>query len=286
MKILITGSNGQLGHDMVAHGRSEGHAVETIDVPDIDFTDPPGALAVLSRFDPEVIINCSAYTAVDKCETDRETAFAVNAGGPELLARFARGRNAPLIHFSTDYVFDGRAGRPYTEDDRPNPLSVYGQSKLAGETAVARTWEHHMILRIAWLYGRHGANFVKTIVSLARQRERTGEPLRVVDDQTGTPTFTLEVCRQAFALLGTPHRGVFHCTNEGSCTWFDFASLIVSKSGISAAVLPCATADFPRPAPRPACGVLENARLKQLGLHRMLPWKKAFDEFVENGPPL
>jgi dTDP-4-dehydrorhamnose reductase len=287
MKILIIGNNGQLGHDLAACARTAGHSVEGIDVPDIDFTDPPKTLAALSLFDPQTIINCSAFTAVDACESNQELAFTVNRDGVALLARFAKERGVPLLHFSTDYVFDGTKATPYVESDRPNPQSVYGKSKLAAEEILRQTWERHIILRIAWLYGCHGTNFVKTILKLGHQKAQTGEPLKVVNDQVGTPTFTMDVCRQVLALMGTANYGLFHSTNEGACSWYDFARLIVGKYGVACTVVPCTTQEFPRPAPRPANSVLENERLKKLGLNLMRPWEEAFEEFagLEMGTP-
>jgi dTDP-4-dehydrorhamnose reductase len=280
MKLLIIGCNGMLGNDMVAEARKAGHVVFCIDHPEIDITIPDSVKSHAETLRPEAIVNCAAYTAVDQCETNRETAFAVNGAGAGNIARAASGIGAKLVHISTDYVFDGKAIKPYVEDDPTNPASVYGQSKLEGEKLVMKNCGQAYILRIAWLYGKNGNNFVKTIRSIGRKNAVEKKPLKVVNDQWGTPTWTKEVCRQILKLLETGHYGLYHATNEGRCTWFDFAKKIIASAGIPCEVLPCATKEFPRPAPRPAFSVLENRNLKRLGLNVMQDWEKAFEEFL------
>jgi len=198
------------------------------------------------------------------------------------LASAAEGCGAAFVHFSTDYVFDGRKKSPYVESDPANPASVYGRSKLEGELLVQKNSKRSYIFRIAWLYGTHGNNFVKTIRSLAQKNAAANNPLRVVNDQFGSPTYTADVCRQTFGMIETPHFGLYHSTSEGQCTWFDFACEIVRASGIPAQVQPCTTAEFPRPAPRPANSVLENSALKKLGLNLMTHWKEAFADFMRD----
>jgi len=280
MKLLIIGCNGMLGHDMVAEARKAGHVVFCVDHPEIDITKPESVKSHAETFRPEAIINCAAYTAVDLCETNRETAFAVNGAGAGNIARAASGIGAKLVHISTDYVFDGRAMKPYVEDDPTGPATVYGQSKLEGEKLVGNNCTRAFILRIAWLYGKNGNNFVKTIRSIAAKNVTDNKPLRVVNDQWGTPTWTVEVCRQILKLLETGHYGLYHATNEGMCTWFDFAKKIVASANIPCEVLPCTTKELPRPAPRPQYSVLENRNLKKLGLNIMQDWEKAFEEFL------
>jgi dTDP-4-dehydrorhamnose reductase len=280
MKILVIGHNGMLGSDMMIVARSAGHDVIGIDVPDIDITKRESIQQCLAAVNPQTIINCAAYTAVDACETNSELAFAVNAQGAGLLAGCAHESKAVLVHFSTDYVFDGTKKQPYVESDPTNPVSVYGRSKLEGEQLVQKNCRRSFIFRIAWLYGAKGSNFVKTIQTLAQKNLSLGIPLRVVNDQVGTPTWTVDVCRQTFGMIGTEHYGLYHCTSEGRCSWFDFALEIVRAAGIGAQVVPCSTAEFPRPAPRPANSVLENSGLKKLGLNSMPHWKEAFEEFL------
>jgi dTDP-4-dehydrorhamnose reductase len=281
MKLLIVGCNGMLGTDMVIEAKKAGHDVRGIDFPQIDITKPQSVGEIVAEARPEAIINCAAYTAVDACETNAETAFAVNARGPTNLAAVASECGALLVHYSTDYVFDGKKTSPYVESDPTSPLTVYGRSKLEGERLAFECCERTIVLRIAWLYGMTGTNFVKTIRSAALKKAASGEPLRVVNDQWGTPTWTVPVCLQTFALLTADQYGVYHATCEGACTWFDFTVEILRQAGITTAVEPCTTAEYPRPAPRPLFSVLENQRLKIVGLNRMPGWKEAFRGFVE-----
>jgi dTDP-4-dehydrorhamnose reductase len=281
LKILIVGVRGQLGQDMKAIAASIGHAVSGVDVPDIDITDPIVTQRVIAAHTPEVIINCSAYTAVDACETHEREAFAVNSDGAAHIAQAARAIDARVVHFSTDYVFDGAKNGPYVETDVPNPQSVYGKSKLEGDRRLEQTLPNHIILRVAWLYGVHGKHFINKIKDRAFQIKGTGKPLKVVTDEIGTPTYTVDVCRQTLKLLTLDHRGTFHCTNEGFCTRFEFAREILNTYAIDVPLEPCTSKDFVLPAQRPAYGVLENQRLKQLRINIMRDWKVAFGEYVE-----
>jgi dTDP-4-dehydrorhamnose reductase len=252
-----------------------------MDFPSIDIANARSVLDAVSPTSPDVIINCAAYTAVDACETDVDKAYAVNATGVANIAKAAQQVGAKCVHISTDYVFDGTKKGPYVETDAPNPVSVYGKSKLAGEQELVRTWENHFIVRIAWLYGTKGKNFLKTIRSLAEKSAVTKAPVKVVNDQVGTPTYTVHVCRQILTLMETDRFGLYHSTNEGWCSWFDFAKAIVKAYGIPAEIQPCTTAEFPRPAPRPANSVLENERLKKIGLNIMPRWENGLKEYLE-----
>jgi len=280
MKILVIGSGGQLGHDFVDQAKLCGHAVTPVDYPQIDIRDESSVRSHIRAASPDVVINCAAYTAVDDCETQRDMAMALNADACGNLARCAREHSSLLVHISTDYVFDGKASAPYTEECGTNPQSVYGLSKLRGEEIITEQYDNSMIFRIAWLYGVHGNNFVKTIRRVAASNAKENRPLRVVNDQFGTPTWTVDVCRQILSVLSIKERGVFHCTSEGACSWYDFAKEIVAVSGISAEVQPCTTAEFQRPAPRPQYSVLENARLKSIGANIMPDWRAGFGEFL------
>jgi dTDP-4-dehydrorhamnose reductase len=282
MNILIVGNNGMLGQDMARAARDAGHTVYGIDLPEIDITKSDSVRRHVAEVKPQAVINCAAYTAVDACETDRGRAFAVNAHGAGFLALAAEECGAALVHFSTDYVFDGIKSGPYIESDPVNPLSVYGKSKLEGEVLVQKNCKRSFIFRTAWLYGTGGSNFVKTIRELAKKNSAADSPLRVVNDQSGSPTYTADVCRQTFGMLGTGHFGLYHCTSEGQCSWYDFAVEIIRTSGIRATVEPCTTAEYPRPARRPANSVLENSGLKKLGLNLMPHWKDAFASFLRD----
>jgi len=280
MKLLIIGSGGQLGHDFVNQAAAAGHSVIPVDYPQIDICNKLSVDTCIDNAKPDIIVNCAAFTAVDNCESEQEKAFELNAGACGILASAAKKISAMLIHFSTDYVFDGCGSAPYTEDSRTNPQSVYGKSKLSGEEAIVNTHNDAMIFRIAWLYGAHGNNFVKTIRRIAAANAQEGKPLKVVNDQFGTPTWTVDVCKQALAMLDRRERGIFHCTSEGFCSWFDFAKEIVVSAGINVDIQPCTTEEFPRPAPRPHYSVLENARLKSIGANIMPEWKDGFRGFL------
>ncbi len=280
MKMLVVGNRGQLGSDLMLAASSAGHEALGIDFPEIDITVSTGVCEAVERIRPDVVLNCAAFTAVDKCEQDAKTAYAVNAEGAGNLAAAAEKIGVPLVHISTDYVFDGTKKTPYVETDSPHPLSVYGKSKLAGEQLVTQACSRSFIFRIAWLYGTRGANFLKTIRDKAQKLAVTGEPLKVVSDQRGTPTYTMHVCRQVLSIIRSGSFGLYHCTNEGACSWFDFAKAIIGAYGIDAVVEPCTTAEFPRPAPRPANSVLENARLNKMGQNSMPAWEMGLAEYL------
>jgi len=280
MKLLVIGSGGQLGYDFVKEAKLKGHLVSSVDFPDIDIADKASVERCVNDAKPDVIVNCAAFTAVDLCEQEQENAFSINADACFNLASCARDTGALLVHFSTDYVFDGRASAPYTEQDNTNPQTIYGKSKLRGEELIAKICPKHLIFRIAWLYGVHGNNFVKSIRRFAQSAVNENKPLKVVDDQFGTPTWTVSVCRQVLYVIDKNEYGVFHCTSEGQCSWFDFAKEIVQALSIGADVTPCTTEEFPRPAPRPHFSVLENARFKAMGINIMPDWKEAFKEFL------
>ncbi len=270
MKILVTGAGGQLGRALV---RALGamHEVVALDRQGLDLTDPAAIDAALAMHEPEVVLNAAAYTAVDRAETDRATAFAANAAAPALLAEAASERGAILIHFSTDYVFDGALGarerRGYREDDPTAPLGVYGETKLAGERAVL-AHPGHGVLRLAWVYGNDGANFMKTMLRLASERDR----LRVVADQWGVPNYTGDLADAVARMLDRPIEalrailhdtgGLFHLSAIGPTTWHGFASEIVRLGGYADRVVVEAitTADYPTPARRPPWSVLDPSR--------------------------
>lgn len=279
-KLLITGAAGQLGQALVQAGARQGWEVVATDLPELNITDPRVVQAVLSRQRPEVVINAAAATRVDDLESDPDGALRVNAAGPRNLAVACRRLGAKLIHLSTDYVFDGAKPGPYVEWDATSPLSVYGRSKLLGEEWVRQQCPDHFIVRTAWLYGMPGPNFVTAILARGRQLEPDGE-LKVVYDQRGTPTSALALAPQLLALAATEAFGTYHATCQGETTWFEFAALILKTAGIAVRVTPCTTAEFPRPAPRPANSVLENRLLNVAGLDLMPAWETAYQQFWE-----
>ncbi len=248
----------------------------------MDISDPAQVNDRFSSLKPEVVINCAAYTAVDKCETERELAWKINADGPKNLALAADRFNARLIHISTDYVFDGKREipQPYFEDDPVSPISQYGESKLAGETAVVENCSSHLILRTAWLYSAHGPNFLKTMLRLACQDSK--RELKVVNDQYGSLTWSHTLARQIEALINSDLTGIFHTTAEGYSSWYEGACYFLDRMGVSYTMTPCTTAEYPTPAARPANSILENARLKEAGLNVFDDWKRDIDVYVES----
>ena len=275
MRVLVVGARGMLGTDLMR--RLTGREPLGVDLPECDITDAGRCRSLVGEFRPGVILAAAALTDVDYCETHEEEAFLVNARGMENLASAAGDAGATLVYYSTDYVFDGAASAGYREEDRTNPINVYGRSKLHGEERVRELCPDHLILRTSWLFGRHGRNFIRTIVHAARE----GRELRVVHDQRGSPTYTPDLAAQTLRLLDAGCRGTYHVTNSGSCTWFELAQHAVASAGVAGAVIaPVATGKFPRPAPRPACSILDNARLRREGIPALRPWQEAAREYV------
>ena len=303
MKILITGANGQLGTELrrcLAAGQSElgplpaklRHAtVLATDVDTLDITNRHEVAAYVRHHAPDAIISCAAYTNVDGCETNPGAAFAVNAIGARNLAMAAEEIGAKLIHVSTDYVFPGNAGAPVWEYETPAPRSVYGKSKLLGEQYVQQFCSHYFIVRTAWLYGYAGGNFVKTMLRLAKANGK----ITVVNDQLGNPTNAADLAHELLQLLVTKEYGIYHCTGEGVCSWYDFTCEIVRLSGIPATVTPCSTEEYianaqradakKKVAARPAYSALENAMLKATVGNEMRGWKEALACFFEHYEP-
>jgi dTDP-4-dehydrorhamnose reductase len=277
--IAILGANGQLGQDLQRVRIGE---VRSFTRKDFDVTDHERARAALMDLRPDVILNTTAYHRVDDCETHVELAYRVNALAVLHLIRIANELDAVLVHISTDYVFDGKAREPYTESSEPFPLSVYANSKLAGELLVRTTAKKYFLIRTCGLYGAAGSqgkggNFVETM----RTKARRGEPIKVVNDQVVTPTYTLDLAHQIARILPTEHFGLFHMTNEGSCTWYEFARAIFELSDLDADLSSTTTDLYKTPAIRPKYSVLENARLKQLGLNEMRGWRDALAAYLK-----
>lgn len=275
---LITGGTGMLARDLA---RRLGTGVRTLARADLDIADPGAVDAALAAIAPEVVINCAAMTAVDLCESRREDAFRVNALGAGILAAASHRHGARLVHLSTDYVFAGDLGRPYHEDDATGPRTVYGASKLAGELAVREHCPDHLILRIAWLYGPGGPSFVHTMLRLGAL---DGPALTVVDDQIGNPTSTAAVADHLMLLLARGAVGTVHLSCEGEVSWHGFARTIFARAGLTRAIVACTTAQFPRPAPRPANSRLDKAWLRRHALPPMPTWQEAFARFLTEHP--
>ena len=262
--------------------RNRSLAVLGIDYPDIDIADPHSIDLVFGGFDPDFVINCAAYTAVDDAETNEEAAMRINGLGPRYLADECRKSGTWMVHVSTDYVFDGSATSPYAEDETPSPASAYGRTKLAGDQAVQELLPaSHYLIRTAWLYGLQGSNFVKTMLRLEKERDTVS----VVTDQVGQPTYAADLATQIGLLLDRhPAPGTYHGTNSGEVSWFEFTREIFRLAGADPdRVLPTTSAEFVRPAPRPAYSVLGHDRWMQEGLPEMRPWREALEQAFEDG---
>lgn len=290
MNVLITGSNGQLGRELaknLSNGFTElgpipetlqGAQVVCVDVEEMDITNYDAVVDLVEELNLDLIINCAAYTNVNKCETDSDAAFRVNALGARNLAMAAERFGAKLVHVSTDYVFSGEDREPRTEWDLCNPQSVYGKTKYLGEQYVRDFCSRYFIVRTAWLYGYVGNNFVKTILRLAR--ENGG--VKVVNDQFGNPTNAADLAHHILKLAATEQYGVYHCTGSGECSWYDFASKIVEYAGIPATVTPCTTDEYPTPAKRPAYSALDHRMLRNTVGDEMRPWQEALKYFLDH----
>lgn len=290
MKLLITGSYGQLGNELtriLREGRAEistiseayhGCEVVAVDYDTLDITDSAAVQSFVQKHQPDVLINCAAMTNVDQCETDFETAMKVNAIGPRNLARAAREVGAKLIHVSTDYVFSGTEETPRCEWDLCAPNTVYGKSKLLGERYALEQCPNTFVVRTAWLYGYVGKNFVKTMLRLGKEKEQ----VTVVNDQHGNPTSANDLAYHLLALALTEEYGIYHCTNEGECTWYEFASRIMEKAGLSCKVVPCTTQEYPSKTPRPAYSSLNNLMLSCTVGNQMRSWEDAIDMYLSN----
>lgn len=277
IKILITGATGQLGSDMVK-GLAGSYQVIPATRADFDVTNLEKTIDFIKDVRPDVIIHTAAFTDVDGCESQQDKAFAVNGIGARNVAIAARKVAARLLYISTDYVFDGTKEEPYLEFDQPNPVNVYGRSKLWGEEFVKEQLNRFFIIRTAWLYGLNGKNFVKTMLNLAREKRE----LQVVNDQRGSPTYTGDIVRQVERLIPTQLYGTYHCTSRGACTWYEFALEIFKRAQDlkPVTVKPVTTAEFPRPAERPADSVLANFMLRAQGLDIMPPWEESLGRFL------
>lgn len=288
MKILVTGSKGQLGSDLMLHGKESGHEMTGFDLPELDISDEQKVKEIISANDYEMVINAAAYTAVDLAETENEKAEMINGKAPGYIAKACSDKKTPLIHVSTDYVFDGTKTDPYTENDLPKPLGVYGLTKLNGELAVAKSLVRHVIVRTAWVYGTNGKNFVKTMLLLGKERDE----LRVVCDQQGCPTYSLDL---AMALLKAAERihenpsdnlwGIYHFCGKGKVSWHGFAEAIFEEARKFddfrvEKIHAITTAEYPTPAKRPANSVLACDKFS-MGFGVLIPeWRDSLRNMI------
>ncbi len=280
MRVLVTGAKGMLGSEVVKTLEMYGHEVWGTDISyaddKIDITRQDQIRYALSSFRPSWVLNCAAYTNVDLAEEHEDQALVLNAKGPDLLAHACRRLSIRLMHVSTDYVFDGAKGSPYTEEDAPNPINVYGASKLAGENAIRHAMEDYIIVRTQWLIGHKGRNFVSTILSAAQ----INESLRVVNDQWGSPTFASDLARAMAQLLEADARGVYHVCNRGKATWFDLAKKAIEIVGLGTKVIPVSTDEFPRPAKRPPYSILSTKKFSEKTGKLMPLWQTSLENYI------
>ena len=273
MRILLTGAGGQVGGELKSTLAALGE-VQALRRAEVDLGDTDAIRRVVRAANPDTIVNAAAYTAVDKAESERDAAFAVNAVAPGVLAEEAKRNGALLVHYSTDYVFDGTKPSPYVEQDAPNPINVYGESKLEGERAIAASGCRYLILRTSWVYGPRGSNFMLTMLRLAKERPE----LRVVDDQVGAPTSSLEIARATAQLLRPGAHGLYHLAAAGQTSWCGFARAILERAGIATPVIAIRTEDYPTAARRPRNSRLDCSRLRADFGVTLAPWDEALAE--------
>jgi len=280
MRILVTGARGMLGQDVVNTLEMNGHEVWGTDIVSteetLDITRPDQLRYAIASFRPEWIVNCAAYTNVDGAEGHEEEAFLLNAKGPDMLALACRKSSVRLLHISTDYVFDGAKNAPYSEEDQPCPINVYGVSKLAGENAIRHQMTEYLIVRTQWLIGHHGRNFVSTILAAAQMKES----IQVVNDQWGCPTFSHDLAKAMALLMEADARGIFHVCNRGKATWFDLACKAIEYVGLGTRVVPVGTAAFPRPAQRPLYSILSTRKFTKKTGKVMPLWQASLEAHV------
>jgi len=283
VRLVIIGGGGQLGSDLAEALRDTNEDVVSLRRSELDITEASALRVNLSQYDPDVIINCSVYHPVDECENNPERSFAVNATAVRDLALAAKDLHATVVHFSSDYVFDGELGRPYQEEDAPTPVSVFGVSKVAGEQLLRAVLPSHFIIRTSGLYGLAGSrvkrgNFVETMLRLGKQ----GGQVRVVNDLRMAQTSTQNLARQVLALIRSEHYGTYHASDHGDYSWYEFAKKIFEYSGMEVKVTPVSWRDMPSVAPRPRYSVLENCRLKALEMDQMRPIDVALQAYLNS----
>jgi dTDP-4-dehydrorhamnose reductase len=281
MRALIFGAAGMLGTDLVA-AAPRGTSLVAVTRAEADVTDRAQLIAALNDARPDWVINATGYTAVDRAESERDLAESVNGVAPGVIAEEAARRGSAVVHFSTDYVFAGDAVSPYQEEDPVSPVNAYGASKQRGEEAVLARGAHALVLRTQWLFGRAGKSFPRTMW----ERATAGLPTRVVNDQTGRPTYTRDLAVATWRLIEQRASGIVHATNGGTAaTWFDFARAVFARAGAEALLSPCATADYPAPARRPKYSVLSTQRLESLLSGPLPDWRDALDRFLDELSP-
>jgi dTDP-4-dehydrorhamnose reductase len=277
MRVLVTGAKGQLGTDVMNELAKRGYEGIGVDVEEMDITDPAAVERVIAGANVETVVHCAAYTAVDAAEDNEELCRKVNAFGTENIAKVCRKLDLKMVYISTDYVFDGEGERPWEPDDARQPLNIYGQTKYEGELAVENNLEKFFIVRIAWVFGVNGKNFIKTMLNLAK----THDELNVVNDQIGSPTYTYDLSRLLVDMIETEKYGFYHATNEGLCTWFEFAQEIFRQAGVEIKVNPVDSSQFPAKAKRPHNSRMSKEKLTAKGFERLPAWQDALSRYLD-----
>lgn len=275
MKIIVTGANGQLGRDIV-NIFYENHDIYGLGRNELDITNLDQCQNTIRNIHPDVIMHAAAFTSVDLAESQEDIAYRVNAIGSRNIAVAAQEIGAKLCYISTDYVFDGNGMMPYKEYDNTNPQGVYGKSKRAGELLVQSLSSKYFIVRTSWVYGLHGNNFVKTMLNIAKERDH----LKVVCDQVGSPTYTVDLCGFLSQLIQTDKYGIYHASNSGQCSWYEFAKAIFEESGLHVQVEPCTTEQFPRPAKRPKYSVMDHMAIRINQFNDLRHWREGLTQFL------
>lgn len=277
MKVLVTGVKGQLGHDVVRELEKRGMEAVGVDIEEMDITDAASVDRVIRAAAPDAVIHCAAYTAVDAAEENEAVCRKVNADGPRNIAQVCRELDIRMLYISTDYVFDGQGDHIWEPEDACAPKSVYGQTKYEGELAVQELLDKFFIVRIAWAFGRNGNNFVKTMLRLAE----THDTITVVNDQFGSPTYTYDLARLLVDMVQTEKYGVYHATNEGFCSWYDFACAIFREAGVNVKVVPVTSAEYGAKANRPMNSRMSKEKLSDNGFERLPDWKDAVARYLK-----
>ena len=278
MRVLVTGAKGQLGQDLMAELASRGITGIGVDVEDMDITDAEACRRVISAERPDAVIHCAAYTAVDAAEDNRDLCHRVNGEGTKNIARVCSELDIPMMYISTDYVFNGQGERPWEPDDYREPLNVYGLTKYEGEIAVEQLLKKYFIVRIAWVFGLNGKNFIKTMLRLGKERGAVS----VVDDQIGSPTYTYDLARLLVDMIQTDRYGRYHATNEGLCSWYEFACEIFRQAGMDEVkVTPVDSASYPAKAKRPFNSRMSKEKLTENGFERLPSWQDALGRYLK-----
>lgn len=277
MRALVTGVKGQLGYDVVNELTKRGYEAVGVDIEEMDITDEEAVDKVITEANVDTVIHCAAYTAVDAAEDNIEVCRKVNAEGTENVAKVCKKLDLKMIYISTDYVFNGQGNRPWEPDDEREPLNVYGQTKYEGELAVEQNLTKYFIVRIAWVFGVNGKNFIKTMLNLGKTRDK----LTVVNDQIGSPTYTYDLARLLVDMAESDKYGRYHATNEGLCSWYEFACEIFKQAGISVEVVPVTSEVYPAKAKRPSNSRMSKEKLTENGFEKLPPWQDALNRYLK-----